>query len=80
VGGSATCRRPAGQDHHPEHPAVQVHMPGRSELSSSWTSRNPPTPDLPVKQGWQRWAACVDRETDLDLLDGDALLHTHSTR
>jgi hypothetical protein len=33
-------------------------------------------PDLPVKQARQRWAAYVDRETDLDLLDGDALLHT----
>jgi hypothetical protein len=33
-------------------------------------------PDLPVKQARQRWAAYVDREADLDLLDGDALLHT----
>ncbi len=33
-------------------------------------------PDLTVKQARQRWAAYVDRETDLDLLDGDALLHT----
>lgn len=33
-------------------------------------------PDLPVKQARQRWAAYVDSEADLDLLDGDALLHT----
>ncbi len=33
-------------------------------------------PDLPVKRARQRWAAYVDREADLDLLDGDALLHT----
>jgi hypothetical protein len=33
-------------------------------------------PDLPVKQARQRWAAYVDREADLDLLDGNALLHT----
>ena len=33
-------------------------------------------PDLPVKQARQRWAAYVDREAGLDLLDGDALLHT----
>jgi hypothetical protein len=33
-------------------------------------------PDVPVKQARQRWAAYVDREPDLDLLDGDALLHT----
>jgi hypothetical protein len=33
-------------------------------------------PDLPVKQARQRWAAYVDREADLELLDGDALLHT----
>jgi aminoglycoside/choline kinase family phosphotransferase len=33
-------------------------------------------PDLPVKQARQRWAAYVDHEADLDLLDGDALLHT----
>ncbi len=33
-------------------------------------------PDLPVKQARQRWAAYVDREADLDLLDGDTLLHT----
>ncbi len=33
-------------------------------------------PDLRVKQARQRWAAYVDREADLDLLDGDALLHT----
>jgi thiamine kinase-like enzyme len=33
-------------------------------------------PDLPVKRARQRWAAYVDRETDLNLLDGDALLHT----
>ena len=33
-------------------------------------------PDLPVKRARQRWAAYVDREVDLDLLDGDALLHT----
>src|SRR5271167_1575169 len=33
-------------------------------------------PDLPVKQARQRWAAYVDREADVDLLDGDALLHT----
>ena len=30
-------------------------------------------PDLPVKQARQRWAAYVDREADLDLLDGGAL-------
>ncbi len=29
-----------------------------------------------MKQARQRWAAYVDREADLDLLDGDALLHT----
>ena len=33
-------------------------------------------PDLPVKQARQRWAAYVDSEADLQLLDGDALLHT----
>jgi hypothetical protein len=33
-------------------------------------------PDLPVKQAPQRWAAYVDCEADLELLDGDALLHT----
>ncbi|GEM_PF-5879675 len=33
-------------------------------------------PDQPVKQARQRWAAYVDRDADLDLLDGDALLHT----
>ena len=33
-------------------------------------------PDLPVKQARQRWAAYVDCEADLELLDGDALLHT----
>ena len=33
-------------------------------------------PDLPVKQARQRWTAYVDREADLNLLDGDALLHT----
>lgn len=33
-------------------------------------------PNLPVKQARQRWAAYVDRESDLDLLNGDALLHT----
>lgn len=33
-------------------------------------------PELPVKQARQRWAAYVDREADLDLLDGDALRHT----
>jgi hypothetical protein len=33
-------------------------------------------PDLPVKQARQRWAAYVNREADLELLDGDALLHT----
>ncbi len=33
-------------------------------------------PDLPVKRARQRWAAYVDREADLDLLDGDAMLHT----
>ena len=33
-------------------------------------------PDLPVKRARQRWAAYVDREADLNLLDGDALLHT----
>ena len=32
--------------------------------------------DLPVKQARQRWAAYVDRKADLDLRDGDALLHT----
>jgi hypothetical protein len=36
----------------------------------------PGSPDLPVKQARQRWAAYVDREADLGLLDGDALLHT----
>jgi thiamine kinase-like enzyme len=29
-----------------------------------------------VKKARQRWAAYVDCEADLDLLDGDALLHT----
>ncbi len=33
-------------------------------------------PELPVKQARQRWAAYVDGEADLDMLDGDALLHT----
>jgi hypothetical protein len=33
-------------------------------------------PDLPVKQARQRWVGYVDREADLELLDGDALLHT----
>ncbi len=33
-------------------------------------------PELPVKQARQRWAAYVDREADLELLDGEALLHT----
>jgi hypothetical protein len=33
-------------------------------------------PDLPVKQAPQRWAAYVDCEADLEVLDGDALLHT----
>ena len=33
-------------------------------------------PDLPVKHARQRWAAYVDRGADLELLDGDALLHT----
>jgi hypothetical protein len=33
-------------------------------------------PDLPVKQARQRWGAYVDREADLELLDGNALLHT----
>jgi thiamine kinase-like enzyme len=33
-------------------------------------------PDLPVKQARQRWTAYVDCEAGLDLLDGDALLHT----
>jgi hypothetical protein len=33
-------------------------------------------PDLPVKHARQRWAAYVDSEADLELLDGDALLHT----
>ncbi len=33
-------------------------------------------PDLPVKQARQRWAAYVDCEADLEVLDGDALLHT----
>ena len=33
-------------------------------------------PDLPVKQARQLWAAYVDREAGLDLLDVDALLHT----
>ena len=33
-------------------------------------------PDLPVKQARQRWAAYVDCEADLELLDGDALWHT----
>lgn len=33
-------------------------------------------PDLPVKQARQRWVAYVDREAGLELLDGDALLHT----
>jgi len=28
-----------------------------------------------VKQARQRWAAYVDSEADLELLDGDALLH-----
>ena len=28
-------------------------------------------PDLPVKQARQRWASCVDREADLDLLHAD---------
>ena len=27
-------------------------------------------------QARQRWAAYVDRKADLDLIDGDALLHT----
>src|SRR3984893_11714064 len=36
-------------------------------------------PDLPVKQARQRWAAYVDREAGLDLLDGDALLNGHAT-
>src|ERR1700690_2789965 len=33
-------------------------------------------PDLPVKQADQRWAAYVDNPRALDLLRGDALLHT----
>ena len=41
-------------------------------------------PELLVKQARQRWTAYVDREAGLDLLDGDALLHTaadgHSDR
>lgn len=34
-------------------------------------------PDLPVKQARQRRAAYVDCEADLEVLDGDALLHTN---
>jgi hypothetical protein len=33
-------------------------------------------PDLPVKHARHRRAAYVDGEADLDLVDGDALLHT----
>ena len=33
-------------------------------------------PDLPVQQARQRWAAYIHSEADLELLDGDALLHT----
>lgn len=36
-----------------------------------------PCPDLPeMKHARQRWAAYIDHEHDLSLLDGDALLHT----
>jgi hypothetical protein len=34
-------------------------------------------PDLPVKRAGQRWAAYVDDNTDLALLAGTTLLHTH---
>ncbi len=35
------------------------------------------TSDLPVKQARQRRAAYADCEADLEVLDGDALLHTN---
>jgi len=41
--------------------------------------RRIPCPDLPVKQATQRWAAYLD-ERACSWLDGDALLHTTSTR
>ena len=36
-----------------------------------------PCPDLPLKRAEQRWAAYVDDDTDLALLAGTTLLHTH---
>jgi len=36
-----------------------------------------PSPDLPeIKHARQRWAAYVDKDHDLGILDGDTLLHT----
>jgi hypothetical protein len=72
VHGAPTAR--AGLNRHADY------SPGSPDLPWVIATMHRPAaihrPDLPVKQAHQRWATYVDRESDLDLLDGKAILHT----
>lgn len=65
-------------DHVPGRPAD--YAPGSADLMKVLTVLRRlgqiRCPDLPVKQASQRWAAYVNDPADLELLRGDALLHT----